>query len=218
MPLTDLAVERDDFVVAEEAGVAALDAEDVPAAVDRGQNGCADDCIESRRVAAAGRDRDAHQWRKENARVCNKPVRGIGCPILYIDVTDRRESMRKGYSLLEQLVVLVVMAILLTVVGPRSASALDRAAVRNARMQLVSALGAARGSALARAERVTLAMDGSGGMLRVLVRRRHAAGALAAYGARRRDRCVARQRHVRRERPRLRRRKLDHRAEPRCRG
>lgn len=76
--------------------------------------------------------------------------------------------MRKGYSLLEQLVVLVVMAILLTVAGPRSASALDRAAVRNARMQLVSALGAARGSALARAERVTLAMDGSGGMLRVL--------------------------------------------------
>lgn len=76
--------------------------------------------------------------------------------------------MRKGYSLLEQLVVLVVIAILLTVAGPRSASALDRAAVRNARMQLVSALGAARGSALARAERVTLAMDGSGGMLRVL--------------------------------------------------
>lgn len=76
--------------------------------------------------------------------------------------------MRGGYSLLEQLVVLVVMAILLTLAGPRAASALDRAAVRDARMQLVSALGAARGSALARAERVSVAMDGDAGTLRVL--------------------------------------------------
>lgn len=76
--------------------------------------------------------------------------------------------MRKGYSLLEQLVVLVVMAILLTLAGPRTASALDRAAVRDARMQLVSALGAARGSALARAERVSVAMDSSAGILRIL--------------------------------------------------
>lgn len=76
--------------------------------------------------------------------------------------------MRKGYSLLEQLVVLVVMAILLTLAGPRTASALDRAAVRDARMQLVSALGAARESALARAERVSVAMDSSVGILRIL--------------------------------------------------
>ena len=76
--------------------------------------------------------------------------------------------MRRGYSLLEQLVVLVVMGILLTLAGPRTASALDRAAVRDARMQLVSALGAARGSALARAERVSVAMDASAGILRVL--------------------------------------------------
>jgi len=75
--------------------------------------------------------------------------------------------MRSGYSLLEQLVVLVVMAILLTFAGPRTASALDRAAVRNARMQLVSALGSARGSALARGERVTLAIDDSIGLVRV---------------------------------------------------
>lgn len=76
--------------------------------------------------------------------------------------------MRRGYSLLEQLVVLVVMAILLTLAWPRTASTLDRAAVRDARMQLVSALGAARGAALARAERVSVAMDGSAGILRVL--------------------------------------------------
>jgi prepilin-type N-terminal cleavage/methylation domain-containing protein len=76
--------------------------------------------------------------------------------------------MRSGFSLLEQLVVLAVMGILLTLVGPRTASALDRAAVRDARMQLVSVLGAARGSALARAERVSVAMDGGAGILRIL--------------------------------------------------
>ena len=76
--------------------------------------------------------------------------------------------MRKGYSLLEQLVVLAVMAILFTLVGPRTAAALDRAAVRDARMQLVGVLGSARGSALARAERVSVAMDGGAGIVRVL--------------------------------------------------
>ncbi|MBK5188767.1 MAG: hypothetical protein JJD97_11030, partial [Gemmatimonadaceae bacterium] len=39
---------------------------------------------------------------------------------------------------------LVVMTILLTLAGPRTLSALDRRAVRSARMELVSALGAAR--------------------------------------------------------------------------
>jgi prepilin-type N-terminal cleavage/methylation domain-containing protein len=76
--------------------------------------------------------------------------------------------MRKGYTLLEQLVVLAVMTILLTLVGPRTLSALDRSAVRNARRQLVSAFGAARGSAQSRAERVSVAMDSAGGLLRVL--------------------------------------------------
>lgn len=73
-----------------------------------------------------------------------------------------------GFSLLEQLVVLVVMGILLTLAGPRAASALDRAAVRDARMQLISALGSARSSAIARAERVSVAMDVGAGILRVL--------------------------------------------------
>jgi len=76
--------------------------------------------------------------------------------------------MRKGYSLLEQLVALAVMAILFTLVGPRTLSALDRFAVRNARMQLVSALSAARGTAQSRAERVSVAMDSSAGLLRIL--------------------------------------------------
>jgi prepilin-type N-terminal cleavage/methylation domain-containing protein len=76
--------------------------------------------------------------------------------------------MRTGFTVLEQLVVLVVMAILLTLAGARTLSALDRSAVRNARIQLVSALGAARGSAQSRAERVSVAMDSSAGLLRIL--------------------------------------------------
>ena len=76
--------------------------------------------------------------------------------------------MRKGYTLLEQLVVLTVMTILLTLVAPRTLSALDRSAVRNARRELVSALGSARGSAQSRAERVMVAMDSTGGLLRIL--------------------------------------------------
>jgi Tfp pilus assembly protein FimT len=76
--------------------------------------------------------------------------------------------MRKGYTLLEQLVVLAVMMILFTLVAPRTLSALDRSAVRNARRQLVSALSAARASAQTRAERVSVAMDSTAGLLRIL--------------------------------------------------
>jgi hypothetical protein len=46
--------ERHDLVVAEEAGVAALDAEHVPAAAGGGEDGGADDRVEARGVAAAG--------------------------------------------------------------------------------------------------------------------------------------------------------------------
>jgi prepilin-type N-terminal cleavage/methylation domain-containing protein len=76
--------------------------------------------------------------------------------------------MRTGFTLLEQLVVLVVMAILLTITGAGTLSALDRSAVRNARMQLIATLGAARSSAQSRAERVSVAMDSSTGLVRVL--------------------------------------------------
>jgi len=76
--------------------------------------------------------------------------------------------MRKGYSLLEQLVVLAVMTILLTLVGPRTLAAFDQRAVRNARMQLMSALSAARASAQSRAERVSVAMDSTAGLFRIL--------------------------------------------------
>ena len=79
--------------------------------------------------------------------------------------------MRKGYTLLEQLVVLAVMTILLTLVIPRTLSTLDRSAVRNARRQVVSALGSARGSAQSRSERVAVAMDSSAGLLRILAGR-----------------------------------------------
>jgi len=73
-----------------------------------------------------------------------------------------------GFTLLEQLVVLVVMMIFLTLAGARMLSALDKTAVRNARIQLVSTLGAARSSAQSRAERVSVAMDSSAGLLRML--------------------------------------------------
>jgi prepilin-type N-terminal cleavage/methylation domain-containing protein len=76
--------------------------------------------------------------------------------------------MRTGFTLLEQLVVLVVMTILLTLAGARTLSALDRSAVRDARMQLIAALSAARGSAQSRAERVSVAMDSTAGLLRVI--------------------------------------------------
>lgn len=75
--------------------------------------------------------------------------------------------MRKGYSLLEQLVVIAVMTILFTIIGPRTLTALNRSAVRNARMQLVSALSAARGAAQSRSERVSVAMDSTAGLLRI---------------------------------------------------
>ena len=43
-----------------QAGESALDAKDVPTAVDRGEHGRPDDGVETRGVAAAGGDRDAH--------------------------------------------------------------------------------------------------------------------------------------------------------------
>jgi Tfp pilus assembly protein FimT len=76
--------------------------------------------------------------------------------------------MRPGHSLLEQLVVLTLLAILLALAVPRTGAALDRAAVRNTRIQLVAALGAARSAAITRAERVSVAMDSTAGMLRIL--------------------------------------------------
>ncbi len=76
--------------------------------------------------------------------------------------------MRSGYSLLEQLVVLSVMTILFAIAAPRLHSALDHTAVRNARIQLISTLESARGSAQSRSERVSLAMDSTAGLLRVL--------------------------------------------------
>jgi prepilin-type N-terminal cleavage/methylation domain-containing protein len=76
--------------------------------------------------------------------------------------------MRHGFTVLEQLVVLAIMSLLLTIVAPRTLSALDQSAVRNARMQLVAALGAARSSAQSRAERVSVAIDSAGGLLRIL--------------------------------------------------
>jgi hypothetical protein len=53
--------ERDDLVLAEEARVAALDAEHVPAARVGGEDGGADDGVQPGGVAAAGGESDAHR-------------------------------------------------------------------------------------------------------------------------------------------------------------
>ena len=60
MPRTEFLRQRNDFVLAHEAGEAALDAEHLPSAIDRGQDGGADDGIEPGRVAAAGGNRNSH--------------------------------------------------------------------------------------------------------------------------------------------------------------
>ena len=60
MPRTESLRQRNDLVLAHEAGESALDAEDFPAAVDRGEHGGADDGVEAGRVAAAGRNGNSH--------------------------------------------------------------------------------------------------------------------------------------------------------------
>jgi len=52
--------ERDDLFLAEEAGVALGDTEDLPAAVERGEDGSADDRIQAGSVAATGGERNSH--------------------------------------------------------------------------------------------------------------------------------------------------------------
>jgi hypothetical protein len=46
--------EGDDFVLAQKAGVAALDAEHLPSAVDRGEHGCSDHGIQPGSITAPG--------------------------------------------------------------------------------------------------------------------------------------------------------------------
>src|SRR4051812_3833797 len=52
------------FVFTEEAREAAFDAEDFPAAIDGRQNRRANDGVQTRRIAAAGRDRDSHRRKR----------------------------------------------------------------------------------------------------------------------------------------------------------
>jgi len=53
--------EGNDFIVTQQAVEPAPDADALPPAVDRGEHGSSDDGVETRRVAAAGGDRDLHR-------------------------------------------------------------------------------------------------------------------------------------------------------------
>ena len=56
--------QRNDLVFAHEARESPLDAEDLPSAVDCGEDGGADDGVESGRVTAAGRNCNSHYEKK----------------------------------------------------------------------------------------------------------------------------------------------------------
>src|SRR5689334_5666199 len=60
---------RDHLVFAHQPGESPLDAEDFPAPIDSREDGRANDRVETRRVAAAGRDGDSHaranRWRRD---------------------------------------------------------------------------------------------------------------------------------------------------------
>lgn len=67
-----LASEGNDFVFAEQARVAPLDAEDVPAAVDGREHGGPNDGVESGRVSAPGRDGNAHVEKRLHGLRCEQ--------------------------------------------------------------------------------------------------------------------------------------------------
>ena len=73
--------------------------------------------------------------------------------------------MQRGLVLVEMLLILVLLSLLLGVAAPRLATANDRAAVRAARLEIVTALGAARDAAIVQGARVALRIDAARGLL-----------------------------------------------------
>jgi Tfp pilus assembly protein FimT len=76
--------------------------------------------------------------------------------------------MRRGYSLMQMLVVLTIIALLCGISIPRLSSARDASAVRGAATQVVTALALARSAAVLRASRVAVVIDPAAATLRVL--------------------------------------------------
>ena len=76
--------------------------------------------------------------------------------------------MRRGYSLVQMLMVLAIIAVLCGIAIPRLSEARDESAVRGAAAQVVTALALARSAAVLRASRVAVVIDADAATLRVL--------------------------------------------------
>jgi Tfp pilus assembly protein FimT len=76
--------------------------------------------------------------------------------------------MRRGYSLIQMLVVLAIVAILCGISIPRLGSARDQSAVRGAATQVATTFALARSAAVLRASRVAVVIDPASVTLRVL--------------------------------------------------
>jgi Tfp pilus assembly protein FimT len=76
--------------------------------------------------------------------------------------------MRRGYSLVQMVVVLALIAVLCGVSIPRLSDARDRSAVRGAATQVVTVFAVARSAAVLRASRVAVVIDPGAATLRVL--------------------------------------------------
>jgi Tfp pilus assembly protein FimT len=75
--------------------------------------------------------------------------------------------MRRGHSVAEVLVVLIVAAAMLAVVIPRASATLDRVAVQTAVGDVAAVLGGARNLAIAARAGVAVDLDSLSGVLRV---------------------------------------------------
>lgn len=76
-----------------------------------------------------------------------------------------RESVRRGTTLIELLMVLAVMSLILALATPRFAAMRDRASVTSATTELVATLASARSTAIARGTQVAARVDDARGEL-----------------------------------------------------
>ena len=172
-------------------------------------------------------DRDLHriprQWRPAS-RGLVMPDAVLRCRIaaaprsIYRPLARRGGRMRAGHTLAELLIVLLIASVLLAIGAPRVWAARDQAIARSGATELVATLSAARAAAQRRDARAVVALDTLRAVARVIVGADtllvHALGAELGVTIER----VARQRGVRSERTRLRRREHRPRRAPGGRG